>query len=243
MNSKKHQNQQQFNKRSLYFIVKAIIPIYQIIRRYDTFSIMSFSYDIARINKISYNKARHKKYESIVKYRVMVKFLVLIWIVMLGWAGGAFCLQQSQIQLLGSKSIILTFMTHKMLLNFVNNYKFYHDITWILMLYTYAIPILYIIEFIKIKHFIHMPKISIKRNKNKISIKRNKNKYITGHYKYCVYGFVSIYLFNNPDNIIFIGAIRVPGYKPPLEHCTIDYTFKKSRSGYVPVPTATKKDD
>ena len=241
MNSQKHQNQQQFNKRSLYFIVKAIIPIYQIIRRYDTFSIMSFSYDIARINKISYNKARHKKYESIVKYRVMVKFLVLIWIVMLGWAGGIFCLQQSQIQLLGSKSIILTFMTHKMLLNFVNNYKFYHDITWILMLYTYAIPILYIIEFIKIKHFIHMPKISIKRNKNKISIKRNKNKYITGHYKYCVYGFVSIYLFNNPDNIIFIGAIRVPGYKPPLEHCTIDYTFEKSRSGYVPI--ATKKDD
>lgn len=241
MNLQKHQNQQQSNKRSLYFIIKTIIPIYQIIRRYDTFFIMSFIYDIARINKIPYDKARRKKYESIVKYRVMVKFLVLIWIVILGWAGGTFCLQQSQIQSLGSKSIILTFMTHKMLLNFVNNYKFYHDITWILMVYTYAIPILYIIEFIKIKHFIHMPKISIKRNKNKISIKRNKNKCITGHYKYCVYGFVNIYLFNNPDNIIFIGAIRVPGYKPPLEHCTIDYTFKKSRSGYV--PTSTKKDD
>lgn len=134
-------------------------------------------------------------------------------------------------------------MTHKMLLNFVNNYKFYHDITWILMLYTYTIPILYIIEFIKIKHFIHMPKISIKRNKNKISIKGNKNKCITGHYKYCVYGFVNIYLFNNPDKIIFIGAPRGAGYKPPLDHCTIDYTFKKSRSGYVPVPIATKKDD
>ena len=237
MNLQKYQNQQHFNRRFLYFIVKTIIPIYQIIRRYDTFFIMSFIYDIARINKISYDETRRKKYESIVKYRTMVKFLVLIWIIMLGWAGGTFCLQQSHIQLLGSKSIILTFITHKMLLNFVNNYKFYHNITWILMLYTYSIPILYLIEYVKIKHFIHMPKISIK------NINRNKNTYITGHYKYCVYGFVNIYLFNNPNNIIFIGAIRVPGYKPPLEHCTIDYTFEKSRSGDVPVPTATKKDD
>lgn len=235
MNSQKHQNQPHSKKQPPYFIVKTIlIPIYQLISRYDIFFIMSFIYDMARINNIPYDKARHKKYESIVKYRVIVKFLVLIWIVMLGWAGGEFCLQQSQIQLLGSKSIILTFITHKMLLNFVNNYKFYHNITWILILYVYAIPILYLIEFIKIKHFIHMPKISIKRDKNKC---------IIGHYKYCVYGFINIYLFNNPDKIIFIGAPRGSGYKPPLEHCTIDYTFRKSRSGYVPVPTATKKDD
>ena len=101
MNLQKYQNQQHFNRRFLYFIVKTIIPIYQIIRRYDTFFIMSFIYDIARINKISYDETRRKKYESIVKYRTMVKFLVLIWIIMLGWAGGTFCLQQSHIQLLG----------------------------------------------------------------------------------------------------------------------------------------------